>query len=422
MTNLLSIQDTLENRVSFWLLACFLVVLPVDRFYSEMILICFSIHTIIHLTKERLNRLSDWRNWIPCSLFFLSLLGLFWTTDMKEAKGDIEHQLAILILPLVLTMSGLSFTLYRTKLLLLFAASCTILILYLYFDAFHIILYNHLPLSNIFSSYFINHNFSEPIGIHATYFSMYISLCLIALVHYLAVEKSTRVRAVVLFSIFVLVAGLLQLASKSVLLATGLLIPVSLYFSAPVGRPRNRYLLTGILVSLLSLVLIAESDTFKNRLVTGLKNDLELRESQAVNDRLEPRMVRWEYIFKLIRKSPFLGYGTGSEKKLLKETYYENKLYNSYLHELNAHNEYLSTWLKTGLPGLLVLLGTFLFGLLMSFRNRDAHLFAFMILIIIVSLSENVADVNKGIFFYAFFFPFLLLSGKPFPRLNRLKI
>jgi hypothetical protein len=35
-----------------------------------------------------------------------------------------------------------------------------------------------------------------------------------------------------------------------------------------------------------------------------------------------------------------------------------------------------------------------------------------MIIVTVVSLSENVLDLNKGIFFYGFFFSILLLKPK----------
>ena len=39
-------------------------------------------------------------------------------------------------------------------------------------------------------------------------------------------------------------------------------------------------------------------------------------------------------------------------------------------------------------------------------------LLSFMVLVTVVSFSEDLLDVNKGIFFYAFFFSFFILSKK----------
>jgi len=60
---------------------------------------------------------------------------------------------------------------------------------------------------------------------------------------------------------------------------------------------------------------------------------------------------------------------------------------------------------------LLVYLGTLLFGFWAAFRRKDAVFFAFMLLIAVVSISENLLDVDKGIIFYAFFFTFFIIRN-----------
>jgi Ca2+/Na+ antiporter len=62
--------------------------------------------------------------------------------------------------------------------------------------------------------------------------------------------------------------------------------------------------------------------------------------------------------------------------------------------------------------GLLAYLATLGYGFYISFRKKDLIFFTFITLIAIVSLSENLLDVDKGIIFYAFFFSFFAFSGK----------
>src|SRR5204863_3505039 len=89
---------------------------------------------------------------------------------------------------------------------------------------------------------------------------------------------------------------------------------------------------------------------------------------------------------------------------------FEKGLYISYLNEFNAHSEYLSILIKTGIIGLALFIYTLYFGFMSSIRNRDILFLSFMVIITIVSISENILDLNKGIFFYSFFFPFFLWS------------
>jgi len=113
----------------------------------------------------------------------------------------------------------------------------------------------------------------------------------------------------------------------------------------------------------------------------------------------------------LIKQSPVIGYGSGSEKELLKEKFFEKKLFTSYLHEFNAHSEYLSFLIKTGIIGFALFIYVLYFGFAVALQRQDILFLSFMTLIAIVAISENFLDVNKGIFFYSFFFSLFLLGG-----------
>jgi len=124
----------------------------------------------------------------------------------------------------------------------------------------------------------------------------------------------------------------------------------------------------------------------------------------------DTRLARWRVSYGLIKRSPVIGYGAGSEIGLLQDGFYSHKLYNSYLNKLNTHSEYLSFLLKSGIIGLFIYLGTLAFGFRAALRNKNIFFFTFMLLIAVVSLSENLLDVDKGIIFYAFFFTFFVTN------------
>jgi len=92
------------------------------------------------------------------------------------------------------------------------------------------------------------------------------------------------------------------------------------------------------------------------------------------------------------------------------KSFFSHKLYNSFLNKLNSHNQYLSLWLNSGILGCLIYVATLLSGFNRAVKKKDLLFFTFILLIIIVSLSENVLDVDKGVFFYAFFYSFFSFS------------
>lgn len=411
MKKLCCIQDTAENKISFYHLLFFVVLLPFDYFYSQLVLISFGLHTLIHVKKSRLRLLLKKETWLPVTVFLILLLSISYSPDKKEGLDISGRQSALLLMPVILTLSNLNLAKYKLQLLQAFAVTCTAAVIYLYIDAVYTIRYFHLPAGSLFTAAFTNHNFSLPIALHATYLAMYIALSIAIVLFSLLQAKEKSVRFLSVGSMAVLTAGLIQLTSRAVVIA--LLLTVVAGFAFFLLQGKKRWIATGItvIVSVIAGIFVLENNTFKQRYISELKNDLA---NQPVTDEmLEPRIIRWQIAIELIKNSPVLGYGNGAEKELLKEKYFQNKLYISFLREFNAHSQYLSFLLRSGIAGLAVFLLVLAFAFRAAFRKKDFLFFAFLVLTAIVSVSENMLDVNKGIFFYSFFLSVFLLCNKP---------
>lgn len=404
-----TLHDSSKNKISLYHLVLFLLLLPFDRFYSQLVVISFVLHTFIHLDRSKLRQAFTLHTLTLSSVFLLSVAGLLWSIDSKEGLQDLEHQLVILLFPLTFSISDLDWGRYKQKLLLLFAATCITTILYLYADAVRTLLYFHLPMRTLLSPSFLNHNFSAPIGMHATYLSMYVSLSIATLLYSFLKTSIKSKRLWLALGIIILSAGLLQLASKSVLIASILFIIPGFISLLPKGTRRKLFIGILVVILLATTLAITKIEPLKERYIAEMKQDMGNVSIQ--NKILEPRIVRWESALPLIKSKPILGYGCGSEKKLLKERYFENKLYNSYLHELDIHNQYLSFLIRNGVVGLLIFLVTLYIGFRVAWRNKDAVFMSFMTLISVVAFSEDILFVNKGIFFYAFFFSLFLVTA-----------
>lgn len=418
MKNVFTINDTTENRITYYHVALFLVFLPFDRFYSELVLISLVVHTFIHSNRQKWARVATRQNLSLSAVFLITIIGMAWSSDRGQAMKDMQRQLAIVLMPFVLSATGIDLRRYLKNWLLLFGITCVVTILCLYADAFNDIVQKGLPFRQLFTPAYINHAFAAPIGMHATYMSMYAALSLGIFLHFSSTGRDPNLKMLYILGILVLLAGLIQLASRSVLIAMMAYAVVAFPLYLPKGRRRNRWLIGVGILALVGLLSITQIDAFQKRYMASLKEDLSL--ATIGEDIPESRAARWKQALALVRASPVTGYGSGSEKRLLKERYFENKLYTSFVQELNAHNQYLSFLLKTGLIGLAVFLFVLYSGLTAAWRARDTVFTCFILLITVVSFSENILDVNKGIFFYAFFFSLFLKTGKPFPRHLRL--
>ena len=113
MKQLFLIDDTIVNRISYYLLVCFLIVLPFDFFYSELILISFGIHTLIHIQKEKVKNIFTKPVLILAAVYLLGLAAILYSPDKTEAINVATRQLAILIIPVLFALTGLNLEKYK---------------------------------------------------------------------------------------------------------------------------------------------------------------------------------------------------------------------------------------------------------------------------------------------------------------------
>ncbi len=407
MRKLLLINDTLANKISFYHVLLLLISLPFDYYYSHVILASFAIHTLIHFKKSEVKPILTRNTFLLQSVFLVTLIGTTYTHYKSEAFNDMGRQIVIFIFPILFCINPLNIKKYRQQLLVVFALYCTATVAYLFANALHVIHYYHYPVKVLFSHAFTNHSFSDPIGMHATFFSMQVGIALICLLSVLVKPGSTTVRLFYFFCCLMLIAGLIQLSSKSVVAVMFVAVNFVLPFYMLTGKRRIIFLSTGIAISLLTVIILAQSATFKERYFNSFSKDMTERSGAET---IDSRITRWGVVLQLIHQSPVVGYGSGSEIPLLKDAFFKNKLYDSYLNGLNSHNQYLSFWLKSGIGGLLIYLITLGYSFKIAFKTRDVVFITFMLLIAVVSLSENIFDVDKGTMFYGLLYSFLVFS------------
>lgn len=409
MKELLLINDSKVNKISYYHLVLLMASLPFDMFYSHIILISFALHTFIHLKKEKLRLLLSIKMLVLPSVLFITIIATIYTINIPAAFTEWTLRIPVLLFPILFSLNGLDFNKYKSKLLLTFSLVCTATIFYLYADALFTIRYYHLPLRAIFAEGFTNHNFAQPINIHATFFSFQLLIALVNLFYILV--KGVPGRSLKIFYAFcclILIGGLIQLSSKSILLILFVIVNIVLPYYLFNGKRRQRFISIGGAITAIVVIGILSISTFRERYVTLLKSDLSTDKKELRNS--DSRVERWRVAAVRIKARPLIGYGSGSEIGLLKNDFYNAKLYSSFLYGLNSHNQYISLVLKSGIWGLLIYLLTLIYGFKASIKNKDVVFISFILVITIVSFSENILDVDKGVMFYSFFFSFFIFS------------
>lgn len=403
-------EGSTADKISYYHLLAFLASLPFNFFYSHLILISFCLHTLIQLNRKDTRPIFTLSNLAMQSVFFVTMLSTIYSISRPQAFNEWGKDVTVLLFPVLFCLTSFDVRRYRDQLLFGFSVVCVAVICFLYLDALRNIRYYGLPISYLFSSAFTNHNFALPIDIHATFFSLQVAIALLFMLSMILKEQDKNWRLFEILCGLILLAGLVQLSSKSVFVPTMILIILAVPIFLLKDKRRTRFITIAASLSIIAAGGMFAMKSLHKRYVSALKYDLELT---AHNQRFDSRLDRWRSAFGLIEKAPVIGYGAGTELNLLHEDFYARRYYNSFVNHLNAHNQYLSFWLKSGIWGLLIYLATLAFGFKQALKSNDLLFFSFMLLIAVVSFAENLLDVDKGIIFYAFFFSFFFYSDQP---------
>jgi O-antigen ligase len=406
MKELFYIEDTLENKISYYHLVFFLIALPFDAFYGDIILISFAIHTFIHIREDHLPLLLSKQVLLMASLYLLGLAGLLYSRNKQEGLYEISKQLPFLLFPLLFALTNLNLEKYKINLFKVVGFSCVFIILFLFADSLQIIWYFHLPFLSLFQNEFINQNFSEPASTPATFLSVYAVFAVVVFLFLCSKEKLFSNKFLYCSCIVILLAGLIQLSSRAVFIALLCIIFIPFPFFLLKGKKRIKFIAVALVITLGIFFIISQVSSFNRRYISEFKDDLTL--PSISNEIKEPRIIRWKAELELIKESPIIGYGTGSERTVLEKKYFDEHLYYSYLHGFDAHNQYLAFLIGFGVVGLTIYLCILLYAFFVAIKTKDIFFISALILIAVVSVSEEIMTFSHGRMFYSFFIAFFL--------------
>jgi O-antigen ligase len=123
------------------------------------------------------------------------------------------------------------------------------------------------------------------------------------------------------------------------------------------------------------------------------------------------RMAIWKTSAGLIRQHFLFGVGTGDVKDTLTAAYLKQNMDLVVKKNLNAHNQYLQTFIALGVPGFLLLIGMLGIPGLWSLRRGDYLYFLFILIFSVSILVESMLESQAGVVFYAFFNAFLFSAS-----------
>ena len=238
--------------------------------------------------------------------------------------------------------------------------------------------------------------------IHHSYMALYILAGLAFLYSELVRKEKLRVRQLVLTLVCCccLILFLLCINSRAGLLCL-ILLMVLCWMHQCFIRKKYRFAVWS-LVAMLLLVVVAHfalPDHFRRLSATA--------EQVAQGDKSDSRFVIMANAWAVVSENPVLGVGAGDRMDVLTPFYVSENRPDATVY--SPHNQYLDTWMATGLPGLLSLLALLILPLILAWRKRNIFSFLLLLMLMLSLMFESMLERQMGIAFTAVIYVYMLL-------------
>lgn len=347
------------------------------------------------------NMFSNKWSYIFISFFVIHALGYFFSINKAEALSSIEIKLPFIFLPFLIFTSNFN-ELRLKKIVISFVSGCMILAFTCLFRATY--LYYTMDLNAFFYSEFTYF-------LHPSYFAMYFVFAqLIVMLYYktwLSHLKYLNLKIGFISLVFIVCVFLAS--SKMGIITAFLILPATL-FVLLINRGYKKLMII-FLIGLVAITGVAYKifpSPFQ-RLQTAFtvstssqSIDLTATESTAV------RILIWNQAIDIIKDNFVFGTTPGDANDALYQSYQKNGLTGAIKKKLNAHNQFLQTFIGSGILGFILLFLLTFGAIIFGFLKRNYALVLFSSLISLNFLVESMLQAQAGFIFFVFFLCFLL--------------
>ena len=354
-------------------------------------------------------------SYILLVFFLIHFLGYFYSENKSEALSSIEIKLCFIAFPVLFFASKFNSDQIK-KIIISFVTGCILASILCVFRAIFLLIFED-------TNAFFYSDFSY--FIHPSYMAMYLVLAqLLVLLYYPNwLSHLIYLNIKIGFISLVFLVSIFLCSSKMGLITAVLLIPTTFCFI--LFKKGYHKIIIGLIITLFLGIGItykifpAPFERFKTAInVTSSieKIDKTDAESTAV------RVLIWKEAIKIIKHHLWVGTSPADANESLYKAYEQNGLTGALSKKLNAHNQYLQTFIGTGIFGFVLLL-LMTFGLIIyGFIKKNYILMLFSILICFNFMVESMLQSQAGFTFFTFFLClFLKYNLKDFTINSELK-
>ncbi len=383
----------------FWSLPILLAfLLPIGGSILSFVIVAWLLFSFFNLNRKQIQKgLRTKAFWYFLFFFIYTCLSAAISKNKTEALSAIEIKLSFLLFPWLYFCFEYPAQILK-KCLVAFVSGN-------FFACLYLLLRATVYAVKGDADYFFYTKFSD--FIHASYFSMYLIFAITIIVMFYGkwfhFQKQMQYLSYFFIALFTLCIFLCS--SKLGIISFFILVPMLFLYKNPRFLKLKFLVLTALACVLLFVVAYKTFPDSFQRLnsITNLHLsaiDKTSKESTTV------RILIWQQAWTLSLQNPVFGLGVGDANNYLYEAYAANGLTGALQYHLNAHNQYLQSFIGLGLIGLVLLFQFTWIQLLKAFQSKRFLLFVFAFLISFNFLVESMLQTAAGVLFFCFFYCF----------------
>jgi O-antigen ligase len=360
----------------------------------------------------------------------MQLISIIYSQNASQSWFSIEKKIFFFLIPVALTTSVVKFSTKEIKILLyVFTATCFVAVVIClvhagwntmllmqgrqsfadiaYLDTAELKALNSAqPTPWLFFSYA---GLASGILIHPSYLSLYLSFSIAFILHELfANEELRKKRRFALGFLVLLFSSIIIFLSARIIIFSLIIIYLAIacyyVFIKKVAR------ISVYIVALIAVVccLLYLNPVTRYRNVQEVKNSsLEIEEKKFYDTSIEIRASLWWLAWKTYQSvNPLMGTGNGDVGTEMKETGRKYQITNV-LETYDPHNQYLFILISNGIIGLMIFILLIALPFIQAIARQDYLYVAFIFILSSLCLTESALELQKGIAFFAIFFPLL---------------
>jgi len=409
------------KKIGFFFLLLTTVLLSWDLIYGNIaigITTAFALYFVIK--EKKIKSFTTLMFVASTSIFFVYVIGVIYSTDMNYGTSFVGSMASLIVFPIIF----IGFNLRKKQLnilILFFVSSYT-------FRSLYAIITIGIKLYSTKSGirwYF--QEISNNGGFQPAYMGLFSVTSMILLLYLfdtnisiwslLSINKSTyndhkKSKFIYLILFIFHLFFLVVLATRMALIT---LIIIAVIYTVAVFRKEKRKRI-GILIGMsifmgLSSLFVSQNNSLKFKL-KQMKNINEFKYNKYDASGVSSRIAKWTAAINIGKENPLFGVGTGDLPAQMMKQFYQLDCLSCKIQKYNnPHNQYLDSFARNGIIGVISLLFLLSYSFITSIKHKNIFYTMFMVMFMVMILSECLLNREKGVELFAFINAFYLFGS-----------